>query len=124
MSPSVVSAREKFEHSVGLEVEFGVVTVLAEGEAWLARTGHVGGLSGSDIILSGPTLGEDWDQQYINKPVHVRNIQNMSLESFHDRSDQYPHVVTQFNSVPEVCNCNSEEMYAKSCDAICFDEAF
>ena len=60
---NVVSAREKFEHSVGLEVEVGVVTVLAEGEAWLARTGRVGGLSGSDIILSGPTLAEDWDQQ-------------------------------------------------------------
>ena len=37
----MVSAREKLEHSVGLEV-------LAEGETWLARTG-VGGLSGSDI---------------------------------------------------------------------------
>ena len=60
---NVVSSREKFEHRVGLEVEVGVVTVLAEGEAWLARTGGVGGLSGSDIILSGPTLGEDWDQQ-------------------------------------------------------------
>ena len=60
---NVVSAREKFEHSVGLEVEVGVVTVLAEGEAWLARTGRVGGISGSDIILSGPTPAEDWDQQ-------------------------------------------------------------
>ena len=59
----MVSAREKLEHSVGLEVEVGVVTVLAEGEAWLSRTGRVGGLSGSDIILSGPTPGEDWDQQ-------------------------------------------------------------
>ena len=46
----------------------------------------------------------------------------MSLESFHDRSDQYPHVVTRFNSVPEVCNCNSSNMYAKSCGAIYFDE--
>ena len=46
----------------------------------------------------------------------------MSLESFHDRSDQYPHVVTRFNSVPEVCNCNSVNMYAKSCGAIFFDE--
>ena len=58
----MVSAREKFEYSVGLEVEVGVITVLAEGEAWLARTGRVGGISGSDIILSGPTPGEDWDQ--------------------------------------------------------------
>ena len=40
-SVNVVSAREKLEHSVGLEVP-------AEGETWLARTG-VGGLSGSDI---------------------------------------------------------------------------
>ena len=46
----------------------------------------------------------------------------MSLESFHDRSDQYPHVVTRFNSVPKVCNCNSGKMHAKSCDAISFDE--
>ena len=46
----------------------------------------------------------------------------MSLESFYDRSDQYPHVVTRFNSVPKVCNCNSGKMYAKSCGAISFDE--
>ena len=46
----------------------------------------------------------------------------MSLESVHDRSDQYPHVVTRFNSVPKVCNCNSGKMYAKSCGAISFDE--
>ena len=46
----------------------------------------------------------------------------MSLESFHDRSDQYPHVVTRFNSVPEVCICNSVNMHAKSCGAISFDE--
>ena len=58
----MVSAGEKFKHSVGLEVEVGVITVLAEGEAWLTRTGCVGGLSGSDIILRGPTPGEDWDQ--------------------------------------------------------------
>ena len=51
----MVSAREKLEHSVGLEVVVGVVTVLTEGEAWLTRTGGVGGLSGSDIVLSGPT---------------------------------------------------------------------
>ena len=45
----------------------------------------------------------------------------MSLESFHDRSDQYPHVVTRFNSVPKVCNCKSGIMH-ESCDAISFDE--
>ena len=60
---NVVSAWKKFKHSVGFEVEVGVVTVLAEGEAWLARTGGVGGISGSDIILSGPTPAEDWNQQ-------------------------------------------------------------
>ena len=38
--------------------------VLAEGEAWLSRTGGIGGLSGSDVVLSGPTEGEDWDEQY------------------------------------------------------------
>ena len=31
-------------------------------------------------------------------------------------------MVTQFNSVPEVCNRNSDKMYAKFCNAICFDE--
>ena len=46
----------------------------------------------------------------------------MSLESFHDRSDQYPHVVTRFNYVPEVCKCYSGNMHAKSCDAIYFGE--
>ena len=58
---NVVSAREKLEHSVGLEVVLGVVTVLTEGEAWLTRTG-VGQLSGSDIILCGSTQREDWNQ--------------------------------------------------------------
>ena len=52
---NIVSAREKLEYSVGLEVVVRVITVLAEGEAWLTRTGGVGGLSGSDIVLSGPT---------------------------------------------------------------------
>ena len=37
------------------------IDILAEGEAWLSRTGGIGGLSGSDIVLSGPTEGEDWD---------------------------------------------------------------
>ena len=40
-----------------------VIDILAEGEARLARTGGIGGLSGSDIVLSGPTQGDDWDQQ-------------------------------------------------------------
>ena len=40
-----------------------VIDVLAEGEAWLARTDNEAGLSGSDIVLSGPTQGDDWDQQ-------------------------------------------------------------
>ena len=40
-----------------------VIDVLAEGEAWLARTGGIGGFSGSDIVLSGPTQGENWDKQ-------------------------------------------------------------
>ena len=57
----MVSAREKLEHSVGLEVVLGVVMVLAECEAWLTRTG-VGQISGSDIVLSGPTQREDWSQ--------------------------------------------------------------
>ena len=63
-SVNVVSARKKLEHTVGLEVVVRVITVLTEGEAWLTRTGGVSGLSGSDIVLSGPTHREDWDQQY------------------------------------------------------------
>ena len=39
-----------------------VIDVLAEGEAWLARTG-VGGLSWSDIVLIGSTQSEDRDKQ-------------------------------------------------------------
>ena len=57
----MVGARQKLEDSVGLEVVVRVIDVLAEGEAWLARTGGVGGLSG-DIVLSGPTQREDWDK--------------------------------------------------------------
>ena len=59
----MVGARQKLEDRVGLEVASRVTDVLAEGEAWLARTGSEAGLSGSDIVLSGPTQGEDWDQQ-------------------------------------------------------------
>ena len=46
-----------------MEVGIRVFDVIAEGEAWLARTGSGAGLSGYDIVLSGPTQGEDWDQQ-------------------------------------------------------------
>ena len=60
----MVGARQKLEHSVGLEVVVGVIGILVEGETWLSRTGGIGGLSGSDIVLSGPTEGEDWDEQY------------------------------------------------------------
>ena len=58
----MVGARQELEHSVGLEVVVCVTGVLAEGETWLSRTGGIGGLSGSDIVLSGPTEGEDWDE--------------------------------------------------------------
>ena len=60
----MVGARQKLEHSVGLEVVVRVSDVLTECEAWLSRTGGIGGLSGSDIVLSGPAEGEDWDEQY------------------------------------------------------------
>ena len=59
----MVGARQKLEDCVGLEAASRVTDVVAEGEAWLARTGSEAGLSGSDIVLSGPTQGEDWDQQ-------------------------------------------------------------
>ena len=58
----MVGATQKLEDSVGLEVVVRVIDVLAEGEAWLTRTGGVGGFSG-DVVLSGPTQGEDWDKQ-------------------------------------------------------------
>ena len=45
-------------------------SVLTEGETWLSRTGGIGGLSGSDIVLSGPTEGEDWDKQYQQVATH------------------------------------------------------
>ena len=53
-------ARQKLKHSIGLEVVAGIIGVLIEGETRLTRTGGIGGLSGSDVVLSGPTLGEDW----------------------------------------------------------------
>ena len=60
-----MGARQKLEHSVGLEVVVRVTDVLVECETWLSRTGGIGGLSGFDIVLSGPTEGEDdWDEQY------------------------------------------------------------
>ena len=57
----MVGARQKLEHSVGLEVVVRVTRVLVEGETWLSRTGGIGWFSGSDIVLSGPTEGQDWD---------------------------------------------------------------
>ena len=59
----MVGAQKKLEDSIGLEVVDRVIDVLAEGEAWLARTNSEAGLSGSDIVLSGPTQGDDWNQQ-------------------------------------------------------------
>ena len=59
---------------------------------------------------------------HIDRPVHIRNVQNMSLESFYGQSDQYPHVVAQFHSFLEVWNCNFGESYDTSCSAISFDE--
>ena len=56
-------AWQKFEHSVGLEVAVRVIGVVIERETWLSGTGGIGGLSGFDIVLSGPTEGENWDQQ-------------------------------------------------------------
>ena len=54
--------RQKLEHSVGLEVAVRVIGIVIEGETRLSGTGGIGGLGGCDIILSGPTEGEDWDQ--------------------------------------------------------------
>ena len=66
----MVGAEQKLEHSVGLEVVVRVTGVLVEGEAWLSRTGGIGGLSGSDVVLSGPTEGQDWDEHYQQVVTH------------------------------------------------------
>ena len=47
-----------------------VIDILIESEARLSRTGGIGGLSGSDIVLSGPAEGEDWDEQYQQVATH------------------------------------------------------
>ena len=47
------------------------IDILTEGEAWLSRTGGIGGFSGSDIVLSVPTEGEDWDEQYQQVASHT-----------------------------------------------------
>ena len=66
----MVGAGQKLEHSVGIEVAIRVFGVLVECEAWLSRTGGIGGISGSDIVVSGPTEGEDWDEQYQHVATH------------------------------------------------------
>ena len=63
-------AWQKFEHSVGLEVAVRVIGVVIEGETWLSGTGGIGGFGGCDVVLSGPTEGEDWDQQYQQVDTH------------------------------------------------------
>ena len=65
-------ARQKLEHSIGLEVVVEVNDVLTEGETWLSRTGGIGGLSGSDIVLSGPTKAKYWNELEKCQPVAQR----------------------------------------------------
>ena len=57
---------------------------------------------------------------HIDKHIQFKNVQNMSLESSSDQSDQYPHVEVKFNSDLEVCNCDS--IYDYSCAAINFND--
>ena len=52
-------AWQKLEHSVGLEVVVRVIGVVIECETRLSGTGGISGLSGFDIVLSGPTQGDD-----------------------------------------------------------------
>ena len=66
----MVGSRQELERGVGLEVVVRVTGVLVEGETWLSRTGGIDGLSGSDIELSGPTEGQDWDEQYQQVATH------------------------------------------------------
>jgi len=80
---SVVYTRENLEHSVGLEVEVRVTDVLAEGETWLSRTGGISGLSGSDVVLSGPTEGEEQRQA---KELHYLHT------SFSSTNMNEPHI--------------------------------
>ena len=54
-------AWQKLEHSVGLEVAVRVIDVVIKGVTRPSGTCGIRGLSGFDIILSGPTEGEDWD---------------------------------------------------------------
>ena len=42
----------------------------------LSRTGGVAGLSGSDIVLSGPTEGEYWDEQYQHS--HIMQLEQLT----------------------------------------------
>ena len=57
-------AWQKLEHGVGLEVALRVIGVVIKSVTRLSGTWDIGGLSGCDIVLSGPTeaQGEDWDQ--------------------------------------------------------------
>ncbi len=53
----MMGARQKPDFRVGLEVANRVIDILSEGETWLARTGGIGGLSGSDIRAQWPHRG-------------------------------------------------------------------
>ena len=56
----------------------------------------------------------------IERPVNLRDIQNMSLESFQDRSNNYPQIVVQFSSSIEVCESKSG---IELCAALTFHNA-
>ena len=55
-------ARQKLEHSVGLEVVVRLIGVVIDGETRLSGTGGIGGLSGCNIVPSGSREGENWTQ--------------------------------------------------------------
>ena len=59
----MVGTRQKLEDSVGLKVVVRIIDVLAEGKAWLARTGGAGWFSGSDIVFIGSKHCRDWGKQ-------------------------------------------------------------
>ena len=63
-------AWHELEHSVGLEVIIRVIGVVIEGVTRLSRTGGIGGLSGCDIVFSGPTEREEWSQQKQKADTH------------------------------------------------------
>ena len=57
---------------------------------------------------------------HIDEPINMRDVQNVSLESFQDNSDQSPHIVAQFHPDIAVCEFGSD---IELCAAVSFHNA-